>query len=473
MKTYEEMAQSALVRGKAIRKQRSKAKRIILGALSGLAVCCLVILLSMVTGETNSDPSPNPGPLNYGSVNFLSADQKADTGISAQSFQYLAGTKNPSDVGPSQSPPDFRFQLDFIHVVAKAVEEYPDTYETLHEYGSTQTDSYRLFRMEVLNPLQSGIDGTFYYLLHDTLEGDLTQYDALLICMIQLPKNYALHCGGKLTTFEYLFADPYDNPELGNIIAFTNGIFDESLWQDESWIYGYQFGRHMLDERNEKLLVYRGYTLEQTLQRRQEQVDTWREFVGDMAHSATVWHYDFQTEEAQQVMNYIKPYENGIFVPERIVAHFRQDYSTRRYINGCPTSEWIRIDREDETVTTSNYRFEDSDFENLPDIPTYIASLDLPSIAPQHTDPSGKTLIFNSAVGWYEKTETGVYSIVRIAWRYFGDEDHLTEYYDETFILLDETGDHLISREGLIELIGDNRNISYREYGVGFPLPWT
>lgn len=45
------------------------------------------------------------------------------------------------------------------------------------------------------------------------------------------------------------------------------------------------------------------------------------------------------------------------------------------------------------------------------------------------------------------------------------------EYYDETFILLDETGDHIISREELIELIGDNQNISNKEYGVGIEMP--
>ena len=126
---------------------------------------------------------------------------------------------------------------------------------------------------------------------------------------------------------------------------------------------------------------------------------------------------------------------------------------------------------ENETITSSDYRFEDADFENLPDLAAYIESVDLSQIAPQHTDPSGKILIFNSAVGWYEKTENGVYSIVRIAWRYFEEDNYHMEYYDETFILLDETGDHIISREALIELIGDNRNISYKEYGVGIELP--
>ena len=101
----------------------------------------------------------------------------------------------------------------------------------------------------------------------------------------------------------------------------------------------------------------------------------------------------------------------------------------------------------------------------------YVTSLDLSRIAPQHTDPNGKILIYNSAVGWYEKTENGIYSIVRIAWRYYDENDWYVEYYDETFILLDETGDYIISREELIELIGTNSNISSGEYGVGVMMP--
>ena len=58
MKTYEEMAQSALTRGNAMRKQRSKTNKIIFGTLSSLAVCCLVILLVFGIGENG--PSLRP-----------------------------------------------------------------------------------------------------------------------------------------------------------------------------------------------------------------------------------------------------------------------------------------------------------------------------------------------------------------------------------------------------------------------------
>ncbi len=464
MKTYEEMAQSALVRGKAIRKQRNKTNKILLGAVSGLAVCCLVILLAFSIEEQEPNPSPTDGSLNYGQASYLLPDHKISYANTGKGFQYIAGTQNPgAGSKPNAAPPRFEFQHGYIHVVAKAIEEV-GIYETLNEYGSIRTQSYRMFAMQVIDPLESGmetdIEGIFFYLLPAHLQGDLTQYDALLISMTQLPKNFVLRGGDSLIADDYIFADPQDCPELGNIIAFTDGVFDESMWQDRSWLYGYQFAKHYLDKNDDMLLVSRGSTLEDALQRRQAQIQEW----GEWGKCATVNHYNFQTEAAQQAMAYVKPFENGVFVPQRSGL-------IRRYINGCPTNEWIRINLEDETVTTSDYRFEDEDFENLPDLSSYIASLDLTQIAPQHTDPSGKILIFNSAVGWYEKTENGVYAIVRIAWRYFAEDDYYMEYYDETFILLDETGDHIISREDLINLIGDNQNISYEEYGVGIPMP--
>lgn len=474
MKTYEEMAQSALMRGKAIRKQRNKNMKTYISVLSALAACCLLVILAFGNRGPVSNPNSTDNPnvtdnphgeitINYGQVTFLSVSNKNDTGITGQAFQHIIGTKNPSAGTQAEAcPPIFEFTHGYIHIVAKAVEEL-GTYEKMNEYGSTRTDKYRLFCMEVIDPLQSGMDGTFYYLLPSNLKGDLTQYDELLISMTQLPKNFVLRNGGKLSAFDYLFCDPHDKPELGNMIAFTDDVFDESLWQDRSWYFGYQFGKHYLDENDDRLLISRKSTLEEALQRRQSQIDEW----GEWAKPAQVRSFDFKTEAAQQLVAYLKPFENGTFVPEQIPP----DYRIRRYINGCPTSEWYSIDHEGEEITSSEYHFEDGDFENLPDISAYIASLDLSQIAPQHTDRSGKVLIYNTAVGWYEKTGNGVYSVVRIAWRYFDQDDSYVEYYDETFILLDETGDNIISREDLIELIGENRNVSAEEYGIGIAMP--
>jgi len=459
MKTYEEMARSALVRGKAIGKQRKKNKRILFTALPALAVCCVGILLAFGKGAQGR---PTDGPLNYGQISYITTDDKIGKG-----FQYIAGTANPGGSKPDAAPPRFEFQHGYIHVVAKAIEEV-GLYETLNAYGSTQTHSYRVFAMQVIDPLESGMEtglsGMFFYLLPSYLQGDLARFDALLISMAQLPKNSVLRNGDALTVLrDDIFTDPQHCPELGNIIAFSDGVFDESLWQDRSWIYGYQFAEHLLDKNDDRLLVSRGSTLEEALRRRQAQIEEW----GEWAKNQTVQHYDFQSEAAKEVMDYVKPFENGVFVP----YGNSYAYGVRRYINGCPTNEWIQINMENETITASDHRFEAADFANLPDLAAYVTSLDLSQIAPQHTDPNEKKLIYNSAMGWYEKTENGIYAIVRIAWRYFAEEDWLVEYYDETFILLDETGDRVVSREELIELIGENRNISGKEYGVGIYIP--
>lgn len=478
MKTYEEMAQSALTRGKDIRKQRRNFIRTYVGVLSALAACCLLLILTLGNRGVVPDPNPtnnvyNPEQniskitINFGQVNFLSVFNKTDTGLSGKAFQHIQGTQ-ALDTRPQGELADLilAFQHGQIHVVAKVVEEL-GIYETINEYGSTFTSKYRIFRMEVIDPLQSGMSGTFYYMLPADLSGDLTQYDQLLISMIQYPKNFVLHNGGKVTAFDYLFGDPQDSPELGNMIAFTDGVFDESLWK--TWWqdrrdchYGYQNLENQLNGNVSRLLVSKESTLEEALKKRQEQIDR----LDDWAKPRQVKHYYFQTEKAQQSMNWVIPFENGVFVPEQISP----DYHIRRYINGCPTNEWYIIDYETEEVFSSEYRFEDKDFEDLPDVSSYIANLDLAQIAPQHTDTAGKLLGYNTAVGWYEKTETGVYSIVRIAWNYW-DQDGYVKYYDETFVLLDETGDHIISRENLIELIGDNPNISDVEYGIGINMP--
>lgn len=458
MKTYNEMAQSVFVRGNRIKEQRRKR---ILATTAGLILSCLVIFVAYGIWAQEHNPNTLGGPLNYGTIHYLTVADKTNPNVHGQALQYIAGTAAPS---ASEAPPAFRFDLGGIQVVAKAVEEYPGVYNSLHEYGGTQTDTYRLFRMQVLDPLESGLEGEFLYALPARLEGDLTQYDALLISMDQLPENYVLRCGEELIAFAYLFTDAIGIPELGNLVAFTDGVFDESLWQDESWIYGYQFVRARLERDDKYLVVFRGATLEDALQRREKLKKGYED--------REVKENQFLTAAAQEAMNYIKPFTNGVFIPKDDYYN----YITYRYINGCPTNEWISIHYQDEAVTYSPQRFTGEDFENLPDLSQYIASLDLSQITPPHTDPAGKELTYNYAKGWYEKTDNGVYSIVKIAWKHFetwqnGVEWGAREYYDEMFILIDETGDHLISREDLIELIGENRNISWAQYGVGQIMP--
>ncbi len=374
----------------------------------------------------------------------------------------------------SSAPPAFRFETGGIVVIAKAIEELPNIYESLNAYGSVYTSKFRIFKMQVTDPLESGMSGEFYYALPSYLKGDLTKYDSLLISTTQTD-NYILKNteSGKLTFLDPLFTDHQNLPHLGNMIAFSDGVFDESLWQDESWMYGYQFARSMLDEASEyslrEMLVLRGTTLDGAIKNLRDEWNTAKSYNSSF-EPRKFGIKQYNADAAKDAAEYVKPFNNGVF------ACYEGTY--RRYIGGCPTNEWIRIDNYTETVTRSEQSFSADELASLPDIALYIHELDLSSFSPQHTDTEGKELALNSAMGWYEKTDSGIYSIVKIAWRYYKSEkvdgygyDMLFEYYDETFILLEEGSARAVSREELISLIGENQNIYPYEYGVPNELP--
>ncbi len=489
MKTYEEMAADALARGQTIRTERKRKHRTLLSVLLPLGAVLLVAVglwgggvwtfgdsgdvlehpptstdapETVISPETHTETRPP----SYGAVNYLSATALTDTSVEGVPAKQMGSYSD----GAMGAPPAFEFRNGWHHVVARATEEYPGIRETLPAYGSIHTQRYRLFRMQVLDPLESGLAGDFFYLLPAHLAGDLTAYDALLISMTQLPPRTVLRCDGQLTAYDYLFTDAEGHPELGNIIAFSDGVFDESLWQDRSWIYGYQFAKSMLDSGDEYLLVARGSTLEEALARRR--------LMGISGNPAALRHPDFTDEAAREAYAYLAPFENGIFASSDSPWTGYGCYTATRYIGGCPTNEWVSIHMETEEVTRSPVRFEAADIEGLPNLGLYIEGLDLASLRPQHMEPE-KASGARTAMGWYEKTEDGrVFSIVRVAWYYsesgYDEDDHhyyYRGYYDETFILLDKTGDRVVSREELIALIGENPNISQAEYGVAVDLP--
>ncbi len=463
-------------------KERKRRRKQILMCCIPLCLCLVIsvslILPAMLPANNGNSYSPEAvGPeqddnpdggenLPGGNLIYLNAECKTSTFVNGTSAKYTGSLSSSSSA--DSAPPAFRFEMGYIAVVAKAIEELPSVYQTLNEYGSIYTYRYRVFKFEVIDPLDSGFGGTFYYALPEHLKGDLTKYDTLLVSMDQRGNNFIMLNTetNELTSFSTMFCAPYNTPELGNIIAFTDNVFDESLWQDESWLYGYQFARYQLEqgEGYDDMLVYRGSTLEDALNMRKSIKEDW----GVWDKSATVNMYDFKTDAAKEAMAFVHPFENGVFVPLNNFTGLKY----YRYIGGCPTNEWIWIKNLDtEEVERSEYSFADGDFENLPDIAAYIDSLDLTSIKPQHTNISGKKLLSNSAIGWYEKTEDGVYSIVKISWRHSKDGDYSEQYYDETFIILDDTGARVVSREELIDMIGDNQNIYYDEYGVGIEMP--
>ena len=394
--------------------------------------------------------------------------------LSGSSLEFVKGSST-AVVGsgqPEEAPPEFTFFPYQFTVVARVVENYPDTYYQLDVSSTYKPAGYRLVRMELMQTLNGkNLPGEFLYLLPQHLYVDMSVYDCLLIAMTQAgTENYVLR-NGTQNRMEAcplpLFRDCQGQPELGGIIAFTDGIFDESLWQNESWRYGYQFGKYYLDNPTHgNLVVRRGGSLEETIANINHKLVTYGQ------SEPSVITLDFKTQTARDALTLVMPFENGVF--SQSLTGERLTF--RRYINGCQTEETVTIDLSTEEVTYSQVRYTPEDMENLQNIALYLseqaAAYAQNSPTPPHTDPEGKDLLCLNLYAWYAKVDGKLYGVVKTAWRYCESDDWYIQYYDDQYVLFnmaDNTGQE-ISRDDLLALLGE-RNVYTGPYGLGQLMP--
>ena len=375
-----------------------------------------------------------------------------------------------ADSSKVPAPPTFRFDFFQLIVTAKLISVLPDTYMQLQPVAASNPQPYRVLHLEVLGVISGvGIPQTIYYLMPQSLVVDLEQYDIFLLSMSDFGcENIVLlnTTQQRVESFELLFYSGSDYPELGNFIAFTDGKFDERLWQTKSWHYGYQFGKYLLDKQSDELVVQRGKSLRYSTRKIQEKISQ----TYQNCTPPRVQRYNFQSVAAQEVLEYVKPFENGVFVSKRTGSQI----TFYRYINGCPTNEYIRIDLQTEEITYSEYRFNQEDLKQLANLADILQQVQSPAVAtPPHLDTAGKTLLTYGACGWYHKTDTGVYGIVKTVWTYKDGADWYTHYYDDEYRLyqIDAEG-QIISRDDLLALIGTNPNIYLGEYGLPIHVPY-
>ena len=393
--------------------------------------------------------------------------------LSGQSLHFIQGSSATDSGGGSPAPPRFGFSVYSQCVVkAKLTEVLEDLYQPLeisHSYRPTQ---YRLLKFETLE-VYRGEDAPseFYYRLPASLQGDFTKYDCFFLSMSQV--GLAGYTTVNVTEDRVerlslpLFGDSGSNPELGEIIAFTDGVFDESLWQDKSWLYGYQFGDHLLDVEDPYLVVHRGYTEEDTAAAIREQI-------ADLSYppEKVLYLSDLQEGEAKALAEELLSMENGVY------AHWTNTSSVvfTRFIDGCQTEERIVINFTTGEITPAEVSYTPSDLESLPNIALYTDMLaksykeQLPT--PPLVDPEGKALISLSVYAWYAKAGDQVYGVCKTAWVYYQDgEGNLAyNYFDETYLLCTLEENRTVTREELIELLGI-RNLLRYPLGEAWEIP--
>ncbi len=459
---------------KKANKPKSKGIRLRLGA----AVACFalvvsaIIVLPMLIREDAGDIEPPDVPIIFDAT--VSSER-----LNGNNLEFIVGS---SVGGGDGAPPSFEFSTGGFAVKAKVVKNHPDKYYKLDVSSERRPTAYRLIQMETIEVISGeNLPRYFLYLIPDYVYVDMSVYDSLLISMSQLgTENYVLRNGTKnqMESFELpIFADYQDHPELGNIIAFGSDIFDESLWQNYSWLYGYQFARYYLNNPEySNLVVSRGDSERTVISAIKNKYDEW---YGGNYQERSVITLNFTTQAAKDALEYVKPFANGVF-SQRFSANLDKLIFTR-YINGCQTEETITIDLLTEEVVYSEVRYTKEDIENILDISVYLSekateySSQLP--IPPHTDPEGKELYGLNLYAWYVKVNGKLYGVIKTAWKYqeVHNDDHAyysLGYYDDAYVLYDMSAGTAIdiSRDDLVKIVG-TRNVYMGEYGEGFEIP--
>lgn len=467
-------------------RQKNKKPKSIWLRFGAIAACFLLIVsvVIVVPMLREDDPGiiPEPGttedpvvnPPDYTPIIFDATVSPEH--LNGNSLEFIVGSSVAISGGESAEPPAFQFSRG-IAVKAKVVKNHPDKYYKLDVSSEYYPTAYRLIQMETIEVISGeNVPQYFLYLIPEYVYVDMSVYDSLLISMMQLGlENYVLknEAQNQMESFELsIFADYQDHPELGNIIAFTDGVFDESLWQNDTWLYGYQFAKMDLDNPEQSnLVVARGDSEDTVISAIKEQYDAWYN-----NHTLSVKTLGFTTQAAKDALEYIKPFANGVFSQTYLPYNGSGELIFRRYINGCQTEETIRIDLLTEEVTYSEVRYTKEDMEQIENISAHLSEKSneymeqLPT--PPHTNPEGKELLCLNLYAWYVKVDGKLYGVIKTAWRYKEADNYFLQYYDDSYVLYDMSAGTAtnISRDDLVPIIG-TRNVYMGEYGKGIEMP--
>lgn len=359
-----------------------------------------------------------------------------------------------------------------IAVTAKAAEILPDTY---YFYNDPLQSRWHLVKMVTLNTLHgNNIPEEFYFLLPEAYFTDLTEYDSLIIKDLAQYgyENTVLYNASRGTAeiCDYVLFGAYmfsPTPSLSHlfIAACSDGEFDESLWSvTAEWEKYTQYFRARLDAPDDYTMAGRGWTQEQVetaVIRQCNEDNPWGEETVDLLSS-------LQTDAAQTAIAYVTSFKNGIFAPQitgstlSIRPEVAMTY--RRYLNGYPTNETVRL--HGEKVYTSDAKFTESDAQTLPDLASALYAVNQAfekgEITPPHIlDWKNRELLEYAIFGWYAKTSTGVYGIIRIDWRYKGD--HFYGSLDDKYYIIEAGVDEVqsISQDDLLKILDQGNDFVY------------
>ncbi len=449
-----------------------------------VAACVAVLLSAVLIPLFVSEPPGKPDASQGESASSRTEDESlpafpalpptvtVSDSLSGNSLLFVEGSS--ADVsGGASAPPSFEFPISGQCVVKAVLKEVlPDLYRPLNVYHGYRPTTYRLLKFETVEVLRGeNVPDAFLYRLPSYLTGEFERYDCFFLSMRQIGlPGYTTVNTADLTVEKLplpLFGATSGEPELGDVIPFTDGVFDESLWQEKSWLYGYQFGRHLLDEQDPYLVVQRGYTEEDTEAAIRARMAEWSPPVERVIELSDL------EGDAYAAVEELLSGEKGVFshgISEPTVVF-------TRFIDGCQTEERVRVNFDTGEITYSEVCYTASDLQTMPAISQYVDALAAAYTeqrpTPPRVDPAGKYLCSLSVYAWYVKAGDTAYGICKTTWVYYeqGDFDAGESsyyYFDEVYLLCTAEGYRTVTQEELIELFGENTRNLLR-YPLGEP----
>jgi hypothetical protein len=452
-------------------------KKIILRCIA-VAACVALMLCTVIIPLMfrKDEPEAPMGAEESDKENDFIVDYKPITLDATLSPEKLSGSNSAFVVGNASSgqamgePPFFEFGVGGFVVKAKVVENYPDTYSKLYDYYLNEYLTHRLVKLEVLEVINGeDMPREFLYLIPEPLFVDMSEYDYLLISMMQVgTEGYTIkNCTkNQIEVLDLpLFLDGrYGRPDLGSVIAFTDDMFDESLWQNPKWGYGYQCVVRRLEDPDEKYLVVR----------RGDSIDD----VISVIRAQHEYHYsdnytppklvtlNFNSQNAKSVIEYVKPFENGVFAQDLQYSQIR----FIRFINGCQTDEMLKIDLNTEEVSCwGGIRYTEEEMKSIENMAMQLeakaAEYKKQPPTPSNTFPDVIKFIRLSLQAFYMKIDGNIYGVLNISYIYRDIEADFSNLEEEIYILYDMQN-------------SETQSFSYKEYREKFDflhayIEWT
>ena len=436
----------------------------------GATVACLLLVVSVILVVPmlqEDDPGIIPNPNNDSNLPIVN--------IQTPTFEpHYYGNESSSGMS---SDANMDANPAGISVTAKLIEMLPDTYTFFDDWNQYE---YRLLRMKTVKLLR-GTEMTeeFYYMVPVAFVTDFSVYDSFVIKnMAQFAYDYSVMYNKMQGKAEQLNLPLFGYRVYGyhfmgeNFAAYNaDGNFDERLWNaNEAWI----------EETNRAPII-------DTIAQAETIILIQQEYDG--------WGNDFYVHllkdisgEAANVLDSLKSFDNGIFVPtfssSKLYLLPEVQFHAVRYINGFATNEKVSVwckewrDGDQDTYAFTKARFSEDDMNRLPDLPSAFESvkdgLKSRSVTPPHFNNQEKLRNTTSGVfGWYAKTENGVIGIVRVTWCFYTEKYQY--YYDDAYYIIEYGSNECkaIDRDALLELLGEYEATyiytgEYNEYGKDF-----